>query len=89
MGGEDLVQPLVGQPLQAEADRVGQDAEVRGRDLRVHPDGDARRGVQRGRRPDGPGGGRRETPIQEEFARGVGAIDFEALFDVGERSQEA
>jgi len=89
VNSEDLAQLIVFQSVQAEAEHVGQDAEVRGRDFPGHPAGDARRGVQRDRRPDGLGGGRRETLVQKELARVVGAIDFEALLDVGKGSQEA
>ncbi|MFC3741525.1 hypothetical protein [Paractinoplanes deccanensis] len=87
--GDDLVQPVPRQVAEAEADDVGQHAEVGGRDLRRHPARDPRRGVQRDRRPDRVGGGPGEAALLEEPPRVVGAVHLEALLLVRERRQEA
>src|SRR3569833_3764399 len=59
MDGEDLLDLIALEPVQAEAAHVRQHAEVRGRGLRAHTAGNAPRRVERGRRPHGLGRGGR------------------------------
>ncbi len=75
--------------VQAQADHVGQDPEIRDGDLRARPPGNSRGRVQCDRRPHHVGGRGGETAVEHELTCVVGSIDLEALLHVGKRRQEA
>src|SRR3954451_18257425 len=88
MDGEDFRYLILVEPVQAQADHVGLHSQLRGGDLRGHPAGNSRRGVQRDCGPYDVGGGVGESALEQELVGVVGPIDLEALRHIGGKGSQ-
>jgi len=79
---EGAVDKVRGQFVAAQTQDVGQDANLDERDLRIHPAGDAVRGVQSHRLPDDSRPAFIHAPLAQEPRGQIGAVDLESLLAV-------